>query len=324
MKLSSLIVLPAAAAVLLTAVGSVTTVYILSRGNRVTALREQMNTVLREADAVAENMGRMHEARSFDMASLLEAAKKLSGDQPLKDTYCETGLYLTIPIVSAFQAAARAASEQGYRLSIPSRPGLVARNPRNDHGSDFAAAFEAFGAGSPEYFHHDEVKNELILARPVRLTATCLGCHGDPATSQTHDGLDPLGFRMEGLKVGEIKGAFVLKAALTADGSVGRTMRSMVIVSIMLLGVAVLGCHLFCGRLVDEPLGAAIADIVESSQRTANAWAQLSSATQTVAERAGGQVRCFTGGHEGVREGVLGHDQSQPEPRADRQGDGLD
>ena len=289
-KLSTKIILAAAAAVLVTAIGAALTVYSLSKTNRVTALRDQMSVVLQQANTVAENMDRMHESKSFDTAGLVAAAKRNSGGQSLKETYRETDLYNTIPIVAAWQAAAKSAKGLGYEFLTPSRPDLAARNPKNNNGAQFDAAFKAFAASQTQFFLHDKEKNELVLAQPVRLTRSCLSCHGDPATSPTHNGLDLLGFQMENLKLGDIKGAFVLKAPLTNDAVVAATMKRMAMVSLILLGVVVFGFYIFNVRFVNRPLGQAIARIEAASQQTASEAGEISAASQTLAEGASEQA----------------------------------
>jgi len=290
MKLSAKIILAAAAPVIVTAIGATITVYSLSKTNRVASLRDQMSVVLKQASTVADNMDHMHEAKSFDMPRLLAAAKQSSGSQSLKQTYRETALYSTIPIVASWEAAAKSAKDQGYEFFTPSRPGVAARNPKNNNGAQFDAAFKAFSAGQTEFFFHDKEKNELVLAQPVRLTASCLSCHGDPVTSPTHDGLDLLGFQMENMKAGDIKGAFVLKAPLTNDAVVAATMKSMAVVSLLLLSGEVFGFYIFNVRFVNRPLGQAIDRIEASSQETSSAAGQISAASQTLAEGASEQA----------------------------------
>jgi methyl-accepting chemotaxis protein len=290
MKLSNKIILAASAAVVATALGATATVYWLSNANRVTALRSQMAVVLGQANTVAANMDRMHQAHSFDIAGLLAAAKKSSGDRPLKETYRETALYNTIPIVASWQAAAKSAKDQGYEFFTPSRPDLPARNSKNNNGADFADAFKAFAAGQTEFFLHDTDRNELVFAQPVRIAESCMNCHGDPANSPTHDGKDILGFPMENMKIGDVKGAFVLKAPLTHDAVVVKTMQSMSLVSVILLGLSVTGFYVFNRRFVNRPLGAAIAQIDAASGQTSSAAGQISSSSQTLAEGASEQA----------------------------------
>ncbi len=290
MKLSQKIILVAALAVVATALGAGATVYLLSRKNRIQALHAEMSVVLRQAETMAERMDAMHRAKSFDLPSLVSAAKAQSAGRPLIESYRETAFYNTIPVVASWQAADKAAKEQGYDFFTPSSPDVKARNPKNSHGTDFAAAFKAFEAGQKEFFQHDTARNELILARPVRLAESCLSCHGDPGLSPTKDGKDILGFPMEGMKVGDLKGAFVLRAPLRADTVVAATMTTMSLVSLGLLGVTVGGLVFFTRRYIERPLAGAIAEIDAASIQTDAAAKEISSASQSVAEGASSQA----------------------------------
>ncbi|MCX6952524.1 MAG: methyl-accepting chemotaxis protein [Verrucomicrobia bacterium] len=286
MKLSQKITLAAAITVIATAAGSCLTVYLLSSRNRVNALRDQMSVVLRQAETMAGRMDAMHEAKSFDLAGLVANAKAASGGRPLRDMYRETAFYNTIPIVASWQAAEKAAKEMGYEFFTPSSPDVTARNPRNSNGTDFADAFKAFAAGQTEFFVRDTTRHELTLARPVRLSQSCLSCHGDPALSPTKDGKDLLGFPMENMKVGDIKGAFVLRAPLSADAVVGDTMRTMAFVSLGLLGVAAVGFTAFNRRYIDRPLNTAIAHIDSASAQTTMASTEIARSSLTLADGA--------------------------------------
>jgi methyl-accepting chemotaxis protein len=290
MKLSTKIILAGIATVIITGLGGAATVYWLSKANRVSALHDQMRVVLQQAETTAANMDRMYEAHSFDQAGLLAAAKAESGNRPLIETYRGTALYNTIPIVASWQAAAKSAQTLGYTFFTPSRPDIAARNPKNDLGTKYAEIFQAFAAGKEEYFLEDRKNNQLIFARPVRLAASCLNCHGDPALSPTKDGKDLLGFAMEGMKVGDIKGAFVLHAPLTNDAVVAGTMKSMSLVSLVLLVVAISGFHLFNRRYVDCPLDLVIEQIDSASAQTASAAVEIASSSQSVADGASTQA----------------------------------
>lgn len=290
MRLSTKIVAAAALAVVATAIGATTTVYWLSKQNRVKALRQQMSMVLQQAEGVADTMDAMHKAKAFDTAGLLAKAKEETGGRPMREAYRSTSFYTTIPIVASWQAVERSAKTLGYTFLTPSRPDVAPRNPKNGNGSQYAAAFAAFAAGQSEYFVHDTRENKLILARPVTLEQSCLSCHGNPANSPTRDGLDPLGFPMENLAVGDIKGIFVLEAPMTNDVVVGRTMASMSLVSLVLLGVAVSGFTLFSRRHVNRPLAEAIERIDSASEQSASAAQQIASASASLADGASKQA----------------------------------
>ena len=75
-----------------------------------------------------------------------------------------------------------------------------------------------------EAYEIDKETNSLRYFRPVKLTNTCLLCHGDPANSMalwgSSDGMDPTGSRMENWKAGEIHGAFeVIQSLDQADAA---------------------------------------------------------------------------------------------------------
>jgi methyl-accepting chemotaxis protein len=290
MKLSIKLILAAGAAVVVTAAGGCVTVYWLSEQNRVQALHDQMSVALRQAETVAERMDAMYRSKAFDTPGLLAAAKQTAGGQPLKDVYSKTALYNTVPIVAAWQAAASSAKAQGFEFFTPARPGLAARNPKNDNGAEFAGAFEAFAAGKDEYFFHDKKKNELILARPVRLVESCLNCHGDPARSATADGKDVLGFEMENLKAGDVRGAFVLRAPMTKDAVVGQTVRSMTMVSLGLLVLTAAGFYCFSNYFINRPLVRAIQRVDAASTETNSAAAEIAHASHGLADSASQQA----------------------------------
>jgi hypothetical protein len=290
MKLSTKIILAAATAVVATALGACGTVYWLSKNNRINALHNEMSVVLKQAETVAERMDNMHGKKAFDLAGLIATAKANNGSRPLREVYPTTSFYNTIPIVASWEAAQKSAKDQNFEFFTPSRPGIAARNPKNDNGSQFAQAFEAFAAGKEEFFFRDTKKNELILARPVRLAESCLNCHGDPAKSATGDGKDVLGFPMENMKAGDIKGAFVLKAPMTHDVVVAKTMLSMALVSTGLLCLAVIGFYLFSQNFVNRPLVKTMNEIDEASSQTVSASQEISGASQSLAEGASEQA----------------------------------
>jgi methyl-accepting chemotaxis protein len=286
MKLPTKILAGAAAAVVITALGAAVTVQILSKRTRTDELRAQMSVVLRQAETVAERMDQMHRTKAFDTAGLLAQARQASRGRPLRQFYRETALYNTIPIVASWQAAEKSAKEQGFAFETPSRPGLPARDPDNNDGDKYAAAFAAFAAGAEEYFLHDEKKGVLVLARPVRLAESCLSCHGDPARSPTGDGNDILGFAMEGLQAGDLKGAFVLQAPYADDPVLAATMQAMTGVSCGLLGVSLLGFYAFNRRYINRPLNGAIRHIESASDQMIDSTRQLATSSQSLADGA--------------------------------------
>jgi methyl-accepting chemotaxis protein len=117
-----------------------------------------------------------------------------------------------VPVVVAWNVARDYAESQGMKFSTPS---LHPRNPQHapdDFEREALTRFES----SPdlnEYFKRTMADGQEVMryAQPVRLTADCLICHGDPAGEK-----DPFGYAKEGMKVGDLRGAFVVTAPLAA------------------------------------------------------------------------------------------------------------
>lgn len=290
MKLEVKIMLAASGAVLLSTAFGIGTVYHLSKGNRIAELRGKMSSIIAQSEQMAANMDDMHRSHVFDTPALLAAAQAQAHGRPLRDIYATTDIYKTVPIVAAWRSVQAAAEKNGFQFFTPSRPGVAARNPTNANGAEFAAAFEEFEKGSPEYFFQDRAHNELILARPVRLQASCVSCHGDPAKSPTGDGKDIVGFPMENLKLGDLKGAFVLKAGIGHDAVVTATMTAMAIGGGVVLIVVLAMFYVFNRRVIMRPLATAIDRIDEASNRTAETTTQISSTSQSLADGASTQA----------------------------------
>ena len=124
-----------------------------------------------------------------------------------------------VPVVVAWTVAREYAETQGMKFSTPSsRP----RNPKNSPDKFEAEALLAFAQdpGLAEYFRHDDVNGQPVMryAQPVHLTEDCLFCHGDPAGTK-----DPFGYAKEGMRTGDLKGAFVVTAPI---GSLIQTSRA--------------------------------------------------------------------------------------------------
>lgn len=290
MKIGTKILVAGVFAVLLTSLGAALAVYAISKKNRVDALRHQMSAALQQGESVRDHFDLLHRNGGFNYEALVKAAQEKFPGRPLKDVYRDTALYKTIPVVAAWESVATLAKASDFEFFTPSRPGLVARNPKNDNGVTFAAAFAAFEKGDAEYFARDRERNLLVLARPVRLTESCLTCHGDAQRSFTNNGLDPLGIPMEGMKLGELKGAFVLTAPLKNDAVVAASMRTIAWVSGGLLLVVAGGLYWVSRCTIVRPLAAAINRIEGATEETCAAAEQIAAASQNLAERANEQA----------------------------------
>jgi methyl-accepting chemotaxis protein len=286
MKLGTKIMIAAAAAVVIATVGSIVTVYSIATKNRIDDLHRTMSGQIQQAETVRGQIEYLGQRRAFDYDGMRKEALAGAGGRSLKEIYTQTTMYKTIPIVAAWESVQEQAKANGFEFFTPSRPGLTARNPKNDNGHQFAEAFAALERGESEYFFKNDSKNELILARPVKVSTSCLTCHGDPANSMTRDGLDPLGFRMEGMKEGDLKGAFILKATLSDDAVIAASIQRMGIVGFLVLLGVLVGFYFLNRIIIVRPLSASIEKIGGASNEAASAAEQVASSSQALAEGA--------------------------------------
>lgn len=282
MKLGTKITLAAVAAIVATV--SVT-LYIQKHSiedQGVHMLRETMHSTLAEAENVRASISLLGSGGAFDRARLL-AEYKATGD--LRGST----LYNTIPVVAAWKAAEKAAAELGFEFRVPKHQ---ARNPKNNPTPAEAAILEKFEKENiEEYFVADRATNTIILARPIKLTADCLACHGDPATSPTKDGKDILGFAMENWRTGEIHGAFVLKTDFSrVDAVTRKSMAATIGWSALLVVLVAAGFTWFNQRFIARPVAAAADTLLAGAEQIAAASSEVSSSSQTLAEGASEQA----------------------------------
>ncbi len=277
MNLANKITIGASCGVVLATVGAIVTVYSISHSNRVDELHSLMSSTIQQAETVTANMDELHGKGAFNTGEL---ARSLAA-MPLNE-YQSSVMYRTIPIVASWESVKGVAASKGFTFLTPSRPDLPARNPKN-HSEEYADAFRAFAEGKPEYFVEDSATNTLILARPVKLGEGCLGCHGDPATSPSHNGRDVLGFQMENMHVGDVKGAFILKAPMTRDAVVMASLTKISVVGTIVLVLVVIGFQVLNRRLIVSPLRNIAQELLHGASQVRHASGQLEEASQAIA-----------------------------------------
>ena len=280
MKLGTKITLCAAGGVVLATAGAILTVYSISHTNRVNELKSLMSSTIQQAETVAATMDDLHQRGAFNVAA---HGSESGGD------YRATVLYKSIPVVAAWDSVKTIAKNKGFEFLTPSRPDLRARNPKNQT-TDYDEAFRLFSSGAEEYFKEDAQANTLILARPVRLSAGCVRCHGDPAASPSHDGRDAVGQPMENMHAGDIKGAFVLKAPMTKDAVVLASLQKISVVGGLVLILVVVGFAILNRRMIVKPLEMVTGELAGGSTRIRSASENLAQSSQTIARGASDQA----------------------------------
>jgi methyl-accepting chemotaxis protein len=135
--------------------------------------------------------------------------------------YSESRFFKTIPVVVGWQTADEAAKKEGLDFKVVA---FEARNKKNEpEGGSFREKLlkdletQVATGGEPSAFAINEQTNTLHYMRAIKLDQSCMVCHGDPRGEfdTDKDGKDPLGFAMEGWKVGGTHGAYEVAIPLT-------------------------------------------------------------------------------------------------------------
>ena len=202
-------------------------------------------------------------------------------------------LLAAVPVVTAWNAAMRKANEGGYTFKVPK---LSPRNPKNQPDPLEARALKTMTEQNlDEYYEIDESINSVRYFRAVRLSETCLLCHGDPANSQilwgNDQGMDPTGGKMENWKAGELHGAFeVIQSLDQADkqlqASVNKAIQ-IVIAGLLVMAVffATLVIRLVSNSVI-KPISKIIDDLAGGADNLLDAANQVSSASVELADGA--------------------------------------
>jgi len=137
-----------------------------------------------------------------------------------------------VPVVVAWKVAQQYAEGAGMEFKTPS---LSPRDPKNQPDDFERRALQSFQA-NPALTEYSERVTEgsreyMRYAQPVRATQDCLFCHGDPVGAK-----DPFGYAKEGMKVGEIRGAFSVKAPVdTLIATANSNSRILLLISFLTL-----------------------------------------------------------------------------------------
>jgi len=253
---------------------------------------EAMRVALIEAEESRNSIAALREAGAFDTASLLDELHRV------KDMRKST-LYSTIPVVAAWKSLEKSAAKYGWHFRVPKHQ---ARNKANLPTAEEEPILRFFEERrGDEWIEEQDDDNEIVLARPIRLSKDCLFCHGDPKTSLTGDGKDILGYPMEGWKEGEVHGAFVLKASLApVDRAVRAASFNVCLWVLPIAGGLCLVAVLFARRRIAAPLEEAIDTIEQASVQQEVASKQISETSTRGAEGATIQASSIVESREAV------------------------
>ena len=284
MKLGTKITLAAVAGIIISVAVGLLVQRNTIRKQGIELTRNAMRAAVLEAENVRESIARLNRGNAFDTERLLKELKA-SPDKDLS----KSAIYRTIPVVAAWEAIAEVADKEKFEFRVPKNN---ARNPKNKPTPEEEQILKILEKGDlEEYFKIDEVKGQIVFARPIKLSADCLACHGDPAKSKTGDGKDMLGFAMENWKAGEVHGAFVLKADMErVDKVVAAGMSSTMMFIIPLTILVVIGFTILNQRMIVKPLMASVLELNTASEQSNLAAGQIAEASQSLAEGASEQA----------------------------------
>lgn len=198
-----------------------------------------------------------------------------------------------IPVVTAWKSAMSRAKEGDYTFRVPK---FNPRNPANEPTALEADVLRLMEReGRDEYHLYDRDTNSIRYFRAVRLSQSCLLCHGDPATSNAlwgnDRGLDITGARMENWEVGQMHGAFqVVQSLDAADRQVMASITSAILVAgAVLLLIALLfttaiifGIERPVARIAQQLMGGA-GEVRDASHQVAETSTDLAHNSQTQA-----------------------------------------
>ncbi len=163
------------------------------------------------ADEAKNHVANLQRSGAFDAKALLT---ELEADLKAGKDYTKSRIFGTIPVVSGWTAAGEAAKREQIDFRVTT---FDARNKSNEPAP---GSFEEqllrdltaqVTSGQSEVISRvDPATDKLHYLRAIKLGQECMMCHGNPGNEfdTDKDGKDPLGFAMEGWKVGDMHGAY--------------------------------------------------------------------------------------------------------------------
>ncbi|GAB6088571.1 hypothetical protein JCM12856_01640 [Spirochaeta dissipatitropha] len=155
-------------------------------------------------------------------------------------------MYPAIPIVASWQSIERNAEELGFEFRVISD---APRNPRNlAEGRELEILREMDARGDESFFEVDSELNAVRFVRLISVQDGCLICHGD-------GDVDVLGFPMEGMRAGDLRGGFQFLFPLDQmQADVQMTVASISGVSLLILLLASTFMYVLVKRLAILPV----------------------------------------------------------------------
>jgi len=186
------------------------------------SVKSRARAVLLEAESSRDYIASLRTANAFNDVELKKAFdEKVNNATDKVVAARETTFFKTIPIIAAMRIAGEHAAKSGFKLRVPK---VQARDKVNEpDATELILLNRLQNENLSELLMIDKANNVVRYLRPIKLTADCLMCHGVPSDTPNKDGIDLVGAKAEGWKVGEQHGAFeILDNLDTIESAINR------------------------------------------------------------------------------------------------------
>jgi methyl-accepting chemotaxis protein len=191
---------------------------------------------------------------AFYEEELLKDLKKvMEGSKNRLEDAKRTRYYWTIPVVAGWTVGQTNAEKANYEFRVPK---IEPRNPKNEPNEmERKMLLKMTNENLEEYYEKDVKENKFRYMRAIKLTKDCVLCHGTRADDPDGDGIDPLGFKMEGWAAGETHGAFEVVADLKpVDNQVAASLKKTLLSGLLIISGAIGIITLFVSRNITNPI----------------------------------------------------------------------
>jgi methyl-accepting chemotaxis protein len=247
-------------------VANITYFSVNTRKEAYEAVKLKARAVLLQAESSRDFIASLRSNKAFNEVELKAAFDgKLNSSTDKVAAARETVFFNTIPIIAAMKIAGEHAAESGFKLRVPK---VQARNKANEPDSTELLLLEKIKKENlPELFMVDKPNNVIRYMRPIKLTGDCMVCHGVPSDTLNKDGLDLLGFKAEGWKIGEQHGAYEILDDLSV---IENGIRHKILVSFAITFVITLASLLFLIWVIKTVILRPLGTIVVRMQQVAD------------------------------------------------------
>ena len=174
--------------------------------------RIEAQNILKGGIAASRQIARLQRNPSATAHLFEQLQSQLVGvTQPEKraEIILQSEFYESIPIVAGLRVVSHAGESSGYQ-AIPQKIG--ARNSQFEaEGFAKQSLLTARETGETFFFKLNWETQTVQALQAIQVKEGCLRCHGTVADDPDGDGLDPLGYKMEGWKLGEYYSGYYIK-----------------------------------------------------------------------------------------------------------------